>query len=128
MQWPGIYANQQTHARFHHARVSVESREIIFPLRQRFGKNMHNNIMADATSALSVPDEELNNSSTAQQCTPPPTPYTVFKTGQIRSVVALCALAGFFSPFSAFTYFPTLEYMAADLHVSVQLMSPFSLL
>jgi MFS family permease len=79
--------------------------------------------MAGATGTLSVPDAELNNSSISQQCTPPPTPYTVFKTGQIRSIVALCALAGFFSPFSAFTYFPTLEYMATDLGVSLQLMN-----
>lgn len=50
-------------------------------------------------------------------------PYTVFSKTSIRIIVLLCAMAGFFSPFSAFTYFPALEYMAADLDVSLQLMN-----
>lgn len=48
-------------------------------------------------------------------------PHTVFTTVSQRNIVALCGLAGFFSPFSAFTYFPALEYMAKDLGVSLQL-------
>lgn len=50
-------------------------------------------------------------------------PYTVFSKTSKRIIVLLCAIAGFFSPFSAFTYFPALEYMAADLDVSLQLMN-----
>lgn len=50
-------------------------------------------------------------------------PYTVFSKTSKRIIVLLCAMAGFFSPFSAFTYFPGLEYMAADLEVSLQLMN-----
>lgn len=52
-----------------------------------------------------------------------PPPYTVFSKTSKRIIVLLCAVAGFFSPFSAFTYFPALEYMAADLGVSLQLMN-----
>ncbi|KAB5577942.1 putative major facilitator superfamily transporter [Coniochaeta sp. 2T2.1] len=73
---------------------------------------------------MPVPSTESNNSPKPEPgSAPPPTPYTVFQNGQIRSIVALCALAGFFSPFSAFTYFPTLEYMTADLGVSLQMMN-----
>lgn len=50
-------------------------------------------------------------------------PYTVFSKTSKRIIVLLCAIAGFFSPFSAFTYFPALEYMATDLGVSLQLMN-----
>jgi MFS family permease len=72
----------------------------------------------------SSPDMEIDTCSVSEPPSPPPaTPYTVFRHGQTHSIVALCALAGFFSPFSAFTYFPTLEYMAADLGVSLQLMN-----
>ncbi|KAB5545925.1 putative major facilitator superfamily transporter [Coniochaeta sp. 2T2.1] len=80
--------------------------------------------MAAPINPTPVPSIESNNSPKPEpDSAPPPTPYTVFQNGQIRSTVALCALAGFFSPFSAFTYFPTLEYMAADLGVSLQLMN-----
>jgi len=50
-------------------------------------------------------------------------PYSVFSRFQVRVIVAICAVAGFFSPFSAFTYFPALDYMAQDLGVSLQLMN-----
>lgn len=54
-------------------------------------------------------------------------PYTIFTTASQYKIVALCGLAGFFSPFSAFTYFPALEYMAKDLGVSLQLSMNSSL-
>lgn len=50
-------------------------------------------------------------------------PYTVFGKHQRRVIVTLCSLAGFFSPFSALAYFPAIEYMSEDLHVSLQLMN-----
>ncbi|TLD26569.1 hypothetical protein PspLS_05200 [Pyricularia sp. CBS 133598] len=49
--------------------------------------------------------------------------YTVFEPYQRRFAVLLCALAGFFSPFSAFTYFPAIEYISEDLGVSNQLIN-----
>lgn len=49
--------------------------------------------------------------------------YSAFDTKSKRYIVLLCALAGFFSPFSAFTYFPALEYIGGDLKVSLQLMN-----
>lgn len=79
--------------------------------------------MASTATVLSVPDLESDRSSKSQPESTPQPPYTSFSSGQIRSIVALCALAGFFSPFSAFTYFPTLDYMAADLGVSIRLMN-----
>lgn len=51
------------------------------------------------------------------------TPYSVFGTNAKRNIIALCTLAGLFSPLSAFTYFPALDYMAEDLGVTLQLMN-----
>lgn len=49
--------------------------------------------------------------------------YSRFTSTERRSIVLLCAIAGFFSPFSAFTYFPALHYIADDLGVSLELMN-----
>ena len=62
------------------------------------------------------------NGEPASEATPLVSEYTVFSAGSRRTIVGLCALAGFLSPFTAFTYFPALEYMADDLGVSLQLM------
>ncbi|KAH9905311.1 putative major facilitator superfamily transporter [Xylariomycetidae sp. FL2044] len=48
--------------------------------------------------------------------------YSEFSAPARRTIVIICAFAGFFSPFSAFTYFPALAYMSEDLGVSLQLM------
>lgn len=50
-------------------------------------------------------------------------PYSVFTKRQKRFVVLLCAVAGFFSPFSAYTYFPALEYIADDLNTTIKLLN-----
>lgn len=62
------------------------------------------------------------NAVTPTQDVPTP-PYSVFTRRQGRLIVFMTALAGFFSPFSAFIYFPAVNYISADLHVSVQLVN-----
>lgn len=64
-----------------------------------------------------------NPISPRSQITQEENTYSAFSPHARRCIVALCALAGFLSPFSAFTYFPALEYMAVDLGVSLQLMN-----
>ena len=54
---------------------------------------------------------------------PPETPYTVFSTPAKQGIVCIVALAGFFSPLSANIYFPALNYIGKDLHVSLELMN-----
>lgn len=49
--------------------------------------------------------------------------YTAFSTAEKRGILFLIAVAGFFSPFTAFIYFPALESIAADLNVSIQLIN-----
>ncbi|KAH9893007.1 putative major facilitator superfamily transporter [Xylariomycetidae sp. FL2044] len=49
--------------------------------------------------------------------------YSVFTKKQKQAIVLMVALAGFFSPFSAFIYFPAIEYISDDLHVSIQLIN-----
>lgn len=44
--------------------------------------------------------------------------YSVFSKSQKRYIVFMTAWAGFFSPLSANIYFPALNQLATDLHVS----------
>ena len=50
-------------------------------------------------------------------------PYTVFQPAQKRVILVLVTVAGFFSPFSAFIYFPALDSIASALNVPIQLMN-----
>lgn len=66
---------------------------------------------------------ELDSGETnADQATTDPSNnvYTAFSTAEKRGIIFLIAVAGFFSPFTAFIYFPALESIAADLTVSIQ--------
>src|SRR4051794_39308600 len=49
--------------------------------------------------------------------------YSTFTRREKRGIVVLVALAGFFSPFSAFIYFPALNAIAQSLSVSLELMN-----
>lgn len=66
---------------------------------------------------------EVTNDVEDGSATTTPEVYTLFEKGSRRTIVLLCAVAGFFSPFSAFTYFPALDYIGEDLGVSLQLMN-----
>ncbi|KAL8664311.1 MAG: hypothetical protein Q9202_003125 [Teloschistes flavicans] len=50
-------------------------------------------------------------------------PYSVFSKSSKRWIVFFIALAGFFSPLSANIYFPSLNYLAHDLNVSLELIN-----
>ncbi|KAL8940268.1 MAG: hypothetical protein Q9211_002366 [Gyalolechia sp. 1 TL-2023] len=50
-------------------------------------------------------------------------PYSVLSKLTKQWTVFLIALAGFFSPLSANIYFPSLNYLARDLNVSIELMN-----
>ena len=49
--------------------------------------------------------------------------YSVFSKSQKVTIVILIAIAGFFSPFTAFVYFPALKSIASDLNVTIELMN-----
>jgi hypothetical protein len=49
--------------------------------------------------------------------------YSAFGKSSKRWITVLVAMAGFFSPLSANIYFPALDYIAQDLHVSLELMN-----
>lgn len=49
--------------------------------------------------------------------------YSAFSQKDAILVVVLIAIAGFFSPFTAFIYFPTLESISSDFGVSIELMN-----
>ena len=65
----------------------------------------------------------LENGKTTNNNAAPDIPYSAFSTSEKRAIVFLVALAGFFSPFSAFIYFPALQDIANDLYVSLELMN-----
>lgn len=50
-------------------------------------------------------------------------PYTVFSKNKKRFIIFMAMMAGFFSPFSANIYFPALNVIAADLHVTNTLVN-----
>lgn len=50
-------------------------------------------------------------------------PYSTFSKSSKRWIVFFIALAGFFSPLSAKIYFPSLNYLAHDLNVSLELIN-----
>ena len=59
----------------------------------------------------------------AQKFESPEECYSIFSKTSKRGIVLLVSLAGFFSPLSANIYFPALEYIGSDLHVSLELMN-----
>ena len=68
-------------------------------------------------SQSNVLDHEVGAQELTYAC------YSTFSNKAKRGIVLLVALAGFFSPLSANIYFPALEYIASDLHVSLELMN-----
>lgn len=50
-------------------------------------------------------------------------PFSIFTPGQKKFIVFMASWAGFFSPVSANIYFPALNALAADLHVSNTLIN-----
>lgn len=63
---------------------------------------------------------DLEATRTAESTGPP---YSVFTLKEKRLIIFLTAWAGFFSPLSANIYFPALNALAADLHVSNSLIN-----
>lgn len=49
--------------------------------------------------------------------------YSVFSTGLKQYIVIAASMAGFFSPLSSQIYFPALNTLAEDLHVSISLIN-----
>jgi hypothetical protein len=50
-------------------------------------------------------------------------PYTIFTHRKKQFIVGMAMAGGFFSPFSANIYFPALNVIAADLHVTNALVN-----
>jgi len=50
-------------------------------------------------------------------------PYTIFSRRMKQFIVFMAMAAGFFSPFSANIYFPALDQIAADLHITNALVN-----
>ena len=61
-----------------------------------------------------------NDLEAAHETTTQPTAYSVFSHRTKQYIVFMTAWAGFFSPLSANIYFPALNVLARDLHVSNQ--------
>ena len=72
---------------------------------------------AEATSSMEDNDLRDVEASIAEP------PYTVFTASQKRFIVFMASWAGFFSPVSSQIYFPALNTLAKDLHVSNSLIN-----
>lgn len=63
---------------------------------------------------VTVKDEDLKRTQTAGSGVP----YSSFGPWQKKLIVLMATIAAFFSPFTAQIYFPALNALAKDLHVS----------
>ncbi len=63
-------------------------------------------------------DSEQKEQETEEQRTQEP-PFTVFSVREKRFIVIIASLAALFSPLSANIYYPALNTLSADLHVSL---------
>lgn len=78
---------------------------------------------------MSTPDD--HGQSEKQKSIPPEhealaedqSEYTIFSKTQTIVIIILVAAAGFFSPFTAFIYFPALQSISQDFAVSAELMN-----
>jgi hypothetical protein len=86
-----------------------------------------------ATSTPAMTEKELQETSTQDPESQPKTvtqgrdvtdvDYSVFTDSQRRYIVFMASWAGFFSPVSSQIYFPALNTLAKDLHVSNSLIN-----
>ncbi|KAL2005421.1 hypothetical protein VTN00DRAFT_2632 [Thermoascus crustaceus] len=95
------------------------------------GENIkdENSIQNSTEKSIIIDRKKSELESEESNTDPPPTDpsnnnvYTAFSTTEKRGIIFLIAVAGFFSPFTAFIYFPALESIAVDLNVSIQLIN-----
>jgi multidrug resistance protein len=67
--------------------------------------------------------EDQKHAEGCQNADGNPQRYSNFSQQQKAIIVTLIATAGFFSPFTAFIYFPALQSIASDLNVTIELMN-----
>ena len=65
----------------------------------------------------------LETKEIISQVEPQEATFSAFTKQQKVAIVCLISLAGFFSPFTAFVYFPALRSISSDLGVSLELMN-----
>jgi hypothetical protein len=75
---------------------------------------------AVTTTRLPPSDLDLEQSDTRASSV---MEYSVFPKGMKRYIVICSSCAGFFSPLSSQIYFPALNTLASDLHVSIGLIN-----
>jgi len=68
-------------------------------------------------------DVEPRNLESLQTVTTNTPPWSIFTVPQKRFIVLMVAMAGFFSPLSANIYFPALNTLAMDFHVSSSIIN-----
>ena len=72
----------------------------------------------EAEEAHSRTESEQQEQESGKQQTQEP-PFSVFSVREKRFIVIMASLAALFSPLSANIYFPALNTLSADLHVSL---------
>lgn len=77
--------------------------------------------VSSSSSQHTDDDDEPRDVELAQVSSGPA--YTVFSKNKKRFIIFMAMAAGFFSPFSANIYFPALNVIAADLHVTNALVN-----
>ena len=68
-------------------------------------------------------DQQLKEQPTTEQIEAPLIPYTIFTSSQKTLLLVLVSIAGTFSTCASNVYFPAIPSVAADLHVSTELVN-----
>lgn len=68
-------------------------------------------------------NDDVERQPTNASAESPEAPFSIFTTGQKQLIVFLAATAGVFSPITGSIYFPALNILAQDYHVSNSLIN-----
>ena len=82
-----------------------------------------NNEPAERISLKSQTPDSANVEPVALVADKPDEAYSVFTRNQKKAIILTASLAAFFSPLTSQIYFPALNTLAADLHVTYTLIN-----
>lgn len=75
------------------------------------------------TGDMEKQNEQLTDESPPKLSIPLPVPYSLFTKNERRGIVAMVALAAWFSTLSSFIYYPAIPMVAKDLDSSIAMIN-----
>ncbi|RWA04475.1 hypothetical protein EKO27_g10632 [Xylaria grammica] len=91
----------------------------IHPTRERENRGHDDKEWTKTTSNVQSPAQAADAEPPSEVRAPTGKKYSIFTTTEKRAIVLAAAAGAFFSPLSAQIYFPALDTLSRDLHISV---------